>query len=193
MRSIVGDRLPKFTKEEEALVKGSFHYLGVNYYTGTFARHVRPTNGNVSSSTDKMASLSTVANGVSIGKPTGVSHFNDYPKGLHDLLVYTKEKYRNPTIYILETGMTDGDKETKYAIDDVGRVSFYNGHIRAVHRAMKQGVNVKGFFAWSLLDNFEWASGYTLRFGICYIDYKNNLTRIPKKSAFWFKDFLNAK
>ncbi|KAL0339253.1 UNVERIFIED_CONTAM: Beta-glucosidase 42, partial [Sesamum angustifolium] len=56
-----------------------------------------------------------------------------------------------------------------------------------------QGVNVKGFFAWSLLDNFEWASGYTLRFGICYIDYKNNLTRIPKKSAFWFKDFLNAK
>ncbi|KAL0346375.1 UNVERIFIED_CONTAM: Beta-glucosidase 24 [Sesamum calycinum] len=191
MRFIVGDRLPKFTKEEEALVKGSFDYLGVNYYTGTFARHVRPTNGNVSSSTDKMASLSTVANGVSIGKPTGVSHFNDYPKGLHDLLVYTKEKYRNPTIY-LETGMTDGDKETKYAIDDVGRVSFYNGHIRAVHRAMKQGVNVKGFFAWSLLDNFEWASGYTLRFGICYIDYKKPYKN-SQKVSFLVQRFLECE
>ncbi|KAK4397549.1 Beta-glucosidase 24 [Sesamum angolense] len=137
MRSIVGDRLPKFTKEEEAL--------------------------------------------------TAVSYFDDYPKGLHDLLVYTKERYNNPAIYITETGMTDGNNETKYAIDDVGRVSFYNGHIRAVHRAYEQGVNVKGFFAWSLLDNFEWGSGYTQRFGICYIDYKNKLTR-----TFWFKDFLNA-
>ncbi|KAL0308899.1 UNVERIFIED_CONTAM: Beta-glucosidase 12, partial [Sesamum radiatum] len=180
MRSIVGDRLPKFTKEEAALVKGSIDYVGLNYYTGNFARNVRPTNGNASSSTDNRASLSTVANGVSIGKPTAVSYFDDYPKGLHDLLVYTKERYNNPAIYITETGMTDGNNETKYAIDDVGRISFYNGHIRAVHRAYEQGVNVKGFFAWSLLDNFEWGSGYTQRFGICYIDYKNNLTEFPK-------------
>ncbi|KAL0373963.1 UNVERIFIED_CONTAM: Beta-glucosidase 12 [Sesamum radiatum] len=193
MRTIVGDRLPKFTKEEAELVKGSFDYVGLNYYTGNFARHVVSSGGNVSSATDNKASLSTVANGVSIGIPTAVSYFDDYPKGLHDLLVYTKERYNNPTIYITETGMTDGNNITKYAIDDDGRINFYNGHIRAVHRAIEQGVDVKGFFAWSLLDNFEWGSGYTQRFGIIYIDYQNNLTRILKESANWFKSFLSAK
>ncbi|KAL0411223.1 UNVERIFIED_CONTAM: Furcatin hydrolase, partial [Sesamum latifolium] len=193
MRSIVGDRLPKFTKEQAELVKGSFDYVGLNYYTGNFARHVVSSGGNVSSATDIKASLSTEANGVSIGTPTAVSYFDDYPKGLHDLLVYTKERYNNPTIYITETGMTDGNNITKYAIDDDGRISFYNGHIRAVHRAIEQGVDVKGFFAWSLLDNFEWGSGYTQRFGIIYIDYENDLKRIPKESADWFKNSLNAK
>ncbi|KAL0373976.1 UNVERIFIED_CONTAM: Beta-glucosidase 24 [Sesamum radiatum] len=125
---------------------------------------------------------------------TGVSIFFDYPRGLHDLLVYTKQRYNNPTIYITENGMGDVNNGTmKHATEDIERVNFYSGHLRAVRKAMKQGVRVKGFIAWSFLDTFEWGSGYTQRFGICYIDFKNKLERIPKKSAIWFKNFLNAK
>ncbi|XP_020553802.1 beta-glucosidase 12-like isoform X2 [Sesamum indicum] len=194
MQSLVGNRLPKFTKEQAAMLKGSFDYLGLNYYTANYAAHILSRTGNISSTTDNMVRLSTEINGVPIGKPTGVSSFFIYPKGLHDLLLYTKERYNNPTIYITETGMGDANNGTiKHAIEDPLRVDFYNGHLRAVHQAIQQGVNVKGFFAWSFLDTFEWVSGYTHQFGICYVDFKNKLKRIPKRSAIWIKNFLNAK
>ncbi|GFP93126.1 beta-glucosidase 24 [Phtheirospermum japonicum] len=125
---------------------------------------------------------------------TGVPIFFSYPKGLHDLLVYTKKKYNNPLIYITETGMGDQNNETlKNSINDPQRVDFYNRHIRAVGRAIEEGVNVKGLIAWSFLDNFEWGSGYTLRFGLCYVDRTNGLKRIPKKSALWFRNGLVKK
>ncbi|KAL0373997.1 UNVERIFIED_CONTAM: Beta-glucosidase 12 [Sesamum radiatum] len=179
MRSLVRNRLPKFTKEQAAMLKGSFDFIGLNYYTGNYAAYIFSHSGNISSTTDNM---------------TGVSIFFDYPRGLHDLLVYTKERYNNPTIYITENGMGDVNNGTiKHAIEDIQRVNFYNGHLRAVRKAIKQGVRVKGFIAWSFLDTFEWGSGYTQRFGICYVDFKNKLKRIPKKSAIWFEKFLNAK
>ncbi|KAG8363565.1 hypothetical protein BUALT_Bualt19G0035700 [Buddleja alternifolia] len=161
MQAAVGNRLPKFTVEQTAILKGSFDFLGVNYYTGNYASHLFSRSGNISSTTDQGVRLTTDINGVPIGEPTGVSIFYVYPKGLRDLLVYTKEKYNNPKIYITETG--------------------------------KQGVNVKGLFAWSFLDNFEWGSGYTQRFGLYYVDYKNGLKRIPKRSAIWFKNSLKQK
>ncbi|KAL2230794.1 UNVERIFIED_CONTAM: Beta-glucosidase 24 [Sesamum indicum] len=137
---------------------------------------------------------STEIDGVPMGKLTGVSIFFDYPRGLYSLLVYTKEKYNNPVIYITENGMGDVNNSTiKHAIEDIQRVNFYNGHLRAVHQAIQQGVRVKGFIAWSVLDTFEWGSGYTQRFGICYVDFINKLKRIPKRSTIWFKNFLNAK
>ncbi|XP_020553369.1 furcatin hydrolase-like isoform X2 [Sesamum indicum] len=102
MQSLVRSRLPKFTKEQAVMLKGSFDYLGLNYYTGNYAAHILSRTGNISSTTDNMVRLSTEINGVPIGKPTGVSSFFIYPKGLHDLLLYTKEKYNNPTIYITE-------------------------------------------------------------------------------------------
>ncbi|KAI3448934.1 hypothetical protein Pfo_005599 [Paulownia fortunei] len=179
MQSLVGNRLPKFTVEDSAMLKGSFDFLGLNYYTGNYAAHLSSRNGNIYSTTDNMVHLSTDIEGVPIGDPTGVSIFYVYPKGLYDLLVYTKEKYNNNTI--------------KHDIEDLHRIKFYNGHIGAVQQAIKQGVNVKGFFAWSFLDNFEWGSGYTLRFGLCYVDHNNGLKRIPKQSAIWFRNCLTKK
>ncbi|KAK4397543.1 Beta-glucosidase 12 [Sesamum angolense] len=185
MQSLVGNRLPKFTKEQSAMLKGSFDFLGLNYYTGNYAAHILSYSGNISSTTDKRVRLSTEINGVHIGKPTGVSIFFDYPRGLHDLLVYTKERYNNPTIYITENGMGDvNNGTTKHAIEDIQRVNFYNGHLRAVQKAIEQGVRVKGFIAWSFLDTFEWGSGYTQRFGICYVDFKNKLKEFLKNQLF---------
>ncbi|PIN05312.1 Beta-glucosidase, lactase phlorizinhydrolase [Handroanthus impetiginosus] len=191
MHSLVGDRLPKFTEEQSAMLKGSYDFLGLNYYTGNYAAHIVSRSGNITSTSDNRARLSTEINGVPIGDPTGVSMFYVYPQGLHDLLVYTKEKYNNPKIYITETGMGDVNNGTvEDGIKDPQRIDFYNRHLHAVRQAMDKGVNVKGFIAWSYLDNFEWGSGYFYRFGLCYVDFKNGYKRTPKQSALWFRESL---
>ncbi|KAE8037064.1 hypothetical protein FH972_009689 [Carpinus fangiana] len=116
-----------------------------------------------------------------------------YPKGLHDLLLYVKGKYHNPLIYITENGVDESNNATlslEEALADKHRIEYYYGHLSYLRKAIMDRVNVKGYFAWSLLDDFEWNSGYTIQFGIHYVDYKNELKRHPKLSAHWFKNFL---
>ncbi|KAI8545739.1 hypothetical protein RHMOL_Rhmol07G0061400 [Rhododendron molle] len=191
MRQIVGKRLPEFTPEQAKLVKGSYDFIGLNYYTGNYAANEPSSNSvNVSYSSDSMTNQTTEHNGVPIGNPTGVSIFYIFPKGLTDLLIYTKEKYNDPVIYITECGMGDyNNQTTKVGVQDYLRIYFYRRHLGALLTAIKADVKVKGFFAWAFLDNFEWGSGYTLRFGLGYIDYHDNLKRYPKRSAFWFRKF----
>ncbi|KAF7139428.1 hypothetical protein RHSIM_Rhsim07G0051400 [Rhododendron simsii] len=191
MRSIVGKRLPKFTPEQVKLVKGSFDFIGLNYYSGNFASNDPSANSvNDSYSSDSLANLTVERHGKLIGTPTAVSIFYIFPKGLQELLIYTKEKYNNPVIYITENGMGDANNVTaKEGVKDHLRIHFYRRHLGAVQNAIKAGVKVKGFFAWAFLDNFEWGSGYTLRFGLGYVDYHDNLKRYPKDSALWFRKF----
>lgn len=192
MRKTVTNRLPKFTPKQSEMVKGSFDFLGLNYYTAKYAQNDASQNNiNVSSFTDPHALLTSERNGKSLGEPSGFSGFYVYPKGLRDLLDYTKKNYKNPPIYITENGYGDANNSTLIkGIKDVKRVDFFHRHLLAVQEAIKLGVNVKGFFAWSFLDTFEWRSGYTARFGLCYVDYKDGLKRYPKSSALWFKKFL---
>ncbi|XP_043687552.1 beta-glucosidase 12-like [Telopea speciosissima] len=125
---------------------------------------------------------------------TGVAWQFVCPQGIRDLLVYTKKKYNNPVMYITENGMGELNNNSltlEEALKDDLRASFHHRHLLFVQRAMiKNGVDVRGYFVWPLLDNFEWGSGYTVRFGINYVDYKDGLKRYPKKSAIWFKKFL---
>ncbi|KAL2491490.1 Beta-glucosidase 17 [Abeliophyllum distichum] len=192
IRALVGKRLPKFTVEEATLVKGSYDFLGLNYYTSNYAANRPSVNTvNVSFSTDSQTNLTTERNGKFIGEPTGVSIFYVYPRGLKNLLVYTKQKYKNPTIYIMENGIGDANITTiKQGTNDPQRVDFYRRHFLAVKQAITEGVDVKGFLIWSFLDNFEWGSGYLQKFGIVYVDRTHGLKRYPKKSALWFKKFL---
>ncbi|KAK4383619.1 Beta-glucosidase 12 [Sesamum angolense] len=193
MQSVVGSRLPKFTKEQSAMLKGSFDFLGLNYYTAYYAADIPHNTENISSTTDPMVKLSSYdISGVAIGNPTELRGVFVSPKGLYDLLIYTKTKYKNPTIYITETGIPDRkDGPIKRAIEDLHRIDFYNIHFSTVQEAIRKGVKVKGIFGWSFLDNFEWASGYDIGYGFFYVDFKNELKRIPKLSAIWFKNFLN--
>ncbi|MQM06979.1 hypothetical protein Taro_039810 [Colocasia esculenta] len=89
---------------------------------------------------------------------------------------------------------TDSTESTPFEqmLDDQHRVKFLREHIQQVHEAIRKGVNVKGYLCWSLMDNFEWFSGYTMRFGLCYIDYKDGLKRLPKASFEWFSNFLHT-
>ncbi|KAG2629178.1 hypothetical protein PVAP13_3KG409700 [Panicum virgatum] len=197
MRKLAGNRLPKFSKEQSELVKGAFDFIGLNYYTAYFAENVPPSNSlNYSYNTDPRANLTGARNGVPIG-PTSASTwyftFYIYPKGLYELLLYVKEKYGNPTIYITENGVPEINNSSltlQEALKDDTRIQYYHDHLLSLLSALRDGANVKGYFAWSLLDDFEWASGYTLRFGINFVDYNDGLKRYPKNSAHWFKKFL---
>ncbi|XP_062017442.1 beta-glucosidase 12-like isoform X3 [Rosa rugosa] len=197
MRSLVGNRLPKFTKEQSKLLIGSFDFLGLNYYTANYAADAPHYNSvNASYLTDAHATLSYVLNGFPIGPKAASDWLYVYPRGIRDLLLYTKTKYNDPLIYVTENGIdefNDPKLTLEVSLNDTQRVDYYYRHLYYLQRAIKDGVNVKGYFAWSLLDNFEWNSGYTVRFGINYVDYKNGQNRHPKLSAHWFKRFLKKR
>ncbi|XP_075094991.1 furcatin hydrolase [Nicotiana tabacum] len=193
MCKIVGNRLPKFTTEQAEIVKGSCDFMGLNYYTSFYVADniFTPSKENISYSTDYQVNQTVERNGELIGEPTGSAFFFVVPRGLLEVLVYTKEKYNNPKIYITENGMSDGNvRMVQEGIKDFQRVDFLRRHLMALNTAIKRGVDVKGYFAWSFLDNFEWTSGYTQKFGLNYVDYKDNLKRYPKRSALWLKKFL---
>ncbi|KAE9462192.1 hypothetical protein C3L33_05912, partial [Rhododendron williamsianum] len=198
MRTLVGTRLPNFSKEQSQMLKGSIDFLGLNYYTAKYVEHAAPNsnNANPSYNTDYQVSLTTQKDGVPIG-PKGASDWLfDYPRGIYDTLLYIKKNYNNPLIYITENGIDEVNNETlslEEALEDNKRVDYFCGHLSFLLRAIKDGANVKGYFAWSLLDNFEWGLGYTSRFGINYVDFNDGLKRYPKLSARWFKDFLKQE
>ncbi|XP_068647342.1 beta-glucosidase 12-like [Aristolochia californica] len=196
MREIVGKRLPKFTRKQSRLVKGSFDFIGLNYYTTYYATDGgTPNSVNLSYSTDSHSILSGKLNGIPIGPQAASRWLFVYPRGIRELLLYTKRRYKNPIIYITENGISEENNETlplHQALQDPMRIDYYHGHLLNVEEAIRGGARVKGYFAWSLLDNFEWADGYTIRFGINFVDFKNGLKRYRKQSSYWFEKLLKA-
>ncbi|CAI8592228.1 unnamed protein product [Vicia faba] len=194
MRSLVGKRLPEFSKKQAILLKGSFDFLGLNYYTSNYATNApQLKNSKPNYNTDFHANLTTERNGIPIGPRAASNWLYVYPKGIQELLLYVKKMYNNPLIYITENGVDEFNDPTlslEKALIDTFRIDYYYHHLYYIKSAMRNGVNIKGYFAWSLLDNFEWSSGYSVRFGINFVDYKNGLKRYQKLSANWFKNFL---
>jgi beta-glucosidase len=96
--------------------------------------------------------------------------------------------YGNPDVYITENGMAARDVPDEHGfVIDRGRIMYLRDHLLAMHDAIETGANVKGYYAWSLLDNFEWARGYTPRFGLIRVDFQS-LKRIPKESFHWYSE-----
>ncbi|XP_028787395.1 beta-glucosidase 24-like [Neltuma alba] len=186
----VGKRLPKFSKRQSLLVKGSFDFIGVNYYTTYYAYNIPCESKNQTALTDACFNFTTERNGVPIGPKAGSDWLYIYPRGIQNVLEYTKKKLNNPIIYITENGCNEVDNGRK-SLNDTMRIDYISRHLVYVRRAMRNGVKVKGYFAWSLLDDFEWIFGYTSRFGIIHVDFKNGQKRYRKRSALWFKTFLH--
>jgi beta-glucosidase len=109
------------------------------------------------------------------------------PEGLTRLLVRLRDDYAPPPMYVTENGAAYPDTAVDGVVDDPERRAYLEAHLRAMHAAMDAGVDVRGFFQWSLLDNFEWAYGYGQRFGIVYVDYATQ-RRIPKASALYYAE-----
>ncbi|WJX51701.1 Beta-glucosidase 12 [Trifolium repens] len=199
MVSFVGNRLPKFTKEQSKMLIGTFDFIGINYYTSNYAANIPYSNNDTTKPTyfkDTHVNLTTERNGIPIGPRAASPWLFVYPRGIQELLLYTKTKYNNPLIYITENGMdeiNDPMLSLEESLKDTYRIDYYYRHLYYISSAIKHGVKVEGYFAWSLLDNFEWMAGFTRRFGINFVDYKDSLKRHHKHSAHWFRNFLKKQ
>jgi len=110
--------------------------------------------------------------------------------GLHALLLRLRRDYGDLPVYITENGAAfDGEEVVDGRVEDPQRVAYLRDHLAALERAVADGVDVRRYYAWSLLDNFEWEHGYSKRFGIVHVDYATQ-RRTPKRSALWFRDYI---
>lgn len=190
MKQRLGNRLPKFSSEEKKMIKGSSDFFGLNHYTTMLASNVSEFNGelnvygNGGISEDQDVNLEVDSSWKLTSMKWAV-----VPWGCRKLLEWIDERYNRPEIYITENGCASNDVVVDGKVDDQNRIEFYKSYLLECKKAIDNGVNLKGYFAWSFMDNFEWALGYDKRFGLCYVDY-NTLERIPKKSANWFKEVM---
>uniref|UniRef100_A0A1I7XXV3 Myrosinase 1 n=1 Tax=Steinernema glaseri TaxID=37863 RepID=A0A1I7XXV3_9BILA len=187
-------RLPKFTKKEIEDLRGSADFLGINYYFGFLATSTEVNDPNYVNMTGK--SQWEMDAGVFPyysskwpevgGKDSQVRH---YPDGLYNVLNYVRKNYNNTPVYITENGVVDTPGED---YNDVTRIFYIRGHLQATQKAItKDGCNVKGYTYWSLMDNFEWSSGYNSKFGLYKVDFaSSNKIRIPKNSVKWYRHVI---
>ncbi|KAJ7975201.1 putative Beta-glucosidase [Quillaja saponaria] len=195
MKNNVRDRLPTFSEEEVKMVKGSLDYVGINQYTTYYMQDIGPRQPQKDLSYQQDWNVGYVyeKNGVPIGPLEYSGWLYNVPWGLRKALLYIKERYGNPTVILAENGMDDpGNVTFSKGLHDTTRINYYKDYLLQLKQAVDDGANVVGYFAWSLLDNFEWRLGYTSRFGIVYVDFKT-LKRYPKMSARWFKKMLTRK
>ncbi len=119
-----------------------------------------------------------------------------YPDGIRGSINWVSRRYNHPVIYIFENGVSvPGETELplSQALHDTFRVDFYKGYINAVIKSVTEdGADVRGYFAWALMDNFEWADGYSTRFGLTYVDYRNDQKRYIKDSFLWYSVFISS-
>ena len=115
-----------------------------------------------------------------------------YPEALTDVLDWVTARYGRMPLYITENGAALPDPEpVDGRLDDPERIAYLRDHLRAVHAALANGTDLRGYFAWSLLDNFEWSQGFAKRFGLVHVDYRTQ-KRTPKASARWYAEVIRS-
>ncbi|KAL5604703.1 uncharacterized protein BROUX77_004889 [Berkeleyomyces rouxiae] len=186
MREQLGSRLPEFTDEERELVLGSNDFYGMNHYTSNYAKH----KDGPAPAWDFVGHMDLSfwnKTGDCIGEETQSAWLRPNPEGFRNLLVWLSKRYNYPTIYVTENGTSvkgENDLIIGDMVNDDFRVKYFDTYVHAMAKACEEDkVIVKGYLAWSLMDNFEWADGYQTRFGVVAVDYEDDQKRYPKKSA----------
>lgn len=164
---------PQIGPQDMQIIAAEVDFIGLNYYT----RNVYQSDGQGWFTT------------LPAQPPLTEMGWEITPSSLTEMLVDLHQQYTLPPIYITENGAAMPDRLVDGQVDDPARVAYFDAHLNAVHDALEQGVDVRGYFAWSLLDNFEWALGYSKRFGIYYVDYATQ-QRYPKTSALAYQALL---
>jgi beta-glucosidase len=164
---------PEILDGDMEIISHAVDFLGVNYYTRAVYR----------------ADEEEVYLQIDPPEPRTDIGWEIYPTAFTKLLVSLNKTYKLPPIYITENGAAMADKMVGGKVDDQDRVDYYQSHLNAVNDAIEQGVAIKGYFAWSLMDNFEWAEGYLKRFGIVHVDYDTQV-RTVKSSGLAYKTLI---
>ena len=161
---------------DEEIIGAPIDYIGINYYMRQTANAGPPGAPFGMGAPDAPADVEKTDFGWEV-----------FPDGLFNVLCRVQYDYRPKAIYITENGCSYGDApDANGEVKDARRVSYYERHLAAVHQAIQVGVPVKGYYAWSLLDNFEWGEGFAQRFGIVWVGFETQ-ERILKDSAHWYK------
>lgn len=167
-------------------------FLGMNYYSSHFLQAYEGESRIYNNSTGEKGTSVFGLKGIGArvtnpAVPTTDWDWPIYPQGMHDQLVRIMRDYPNyKKVFIAENGMGYKDDFVNGKIDDTPRIEYVTRHLEAVLQAIAEGVNVKGYYIWSLMDVLSWSNGYNKRYGLFYIDYRDQ-RRYPKKSAYWYK------
>ncbi len=172
---VFGEAWPRWPADDAALIRQPIDFLGVNYYTRSVTRF-DPHAWLLQAGPEPQPRATYTETGWEVCAPA-----------LTDALVWVKDRYGNPPIYVTENGaaffdppVVEGD-----ALADPLRAAYLRQHIAAVHAAMDRGVDVRGYFVWSLLDNFEWAHGYSKRFGLVHVDFQTQKRTLKDSARFY--------
>lgn len=157
MKRIVGARLPVFTDEQKRMIKGSSDFFGINHYTSRYAKYGVSTNPGYDKDTQAMDSILN-DKGEQIGIVASPPWLYVVPWGFRKILNWISRRYSYPMIYVTENGV--GERETgRMNLNDTVRVNYYSEYLKNLFLSIQDGSRVRGYMAWSLLDNFEWAYG----------------------------------
>jgi beta-glucosidase len=178
LQQIFGDAWPQWPADDYALIRQPLDFVGINYYTRSVTR----------------AAPSYPLDAGAMRQPSGTyteTGWEVFPQGLTDLLLWFKNTYGDLPIYITENGAAFFDPPVAEGgrIRDPLRIDYIRKHLGAIHDAIAAGVDVRGYMAWSLLDNLEWSLGYSKRFGLVHVDYGTQ-RRTPKDSARWYSGII---
>ena len=182
MREIFGEAWPEWPDDDLRAIRQPIDFLGINYYTRKVERY-HPD----------MLPLRTKH----VPQPDRIqteTHWEVFPEALTRVLLWVTERYGKPPIYITENGAAfyDPPQAIDGRIDDPLRVEYYRQHLRAAHDAISRGVDLRGYYAWSLLDNYEWSLGYSKRFGLVHVDYSTQ-QRTVKSSGRYYASVIASR
>ena len=178
-KSLISESDLNFIKQGDLnIISTKTDFLGVNYYSRAVIRN------------EEIDEKNNLPRNVDMGPKTDFG-WEIYPPGIYDLLMKLKNEYKVQNIYITENGCSYGDgPNSEGKINDKRRIEYYHSHLTELKRAIEDGVSCSGYFAWSLMDNFEWAQGFSQRFGLIWVDFET-LERIPKDSYYWYKKYIS--
>jgi beta-glucosidase len=166
---------------DEKIVRAAFDFVGLNYYTTALVKAAPQGNGIPGLDTDALwATMHGEHSMTDIG-------WTVYPRGFHDILLTMAQETRGLPIEITENGASyNTAPDARGRVHDAARIEYLRGHLQAAARAIRDGVPIRAYHCWSLLDNFEWAQGYSQRFGIVHVDFANGQRRTIKDSGLWY-------
>ena len=179
MAEIFGEAWPEWPQHDFDLIRQPIDFLGINYYTRNVVRH-EETSWPLKAVPVRQKQATYTETGWEV-----------FAQGLTDTLSWIRKRYGDIAQYVTENGAAfyDPPAASGGRVADPLRIDYYRSHLRAVHAAIQQGVDVRGYFAWSLLDNLEWSLGYSKRFGLVHVNFET-LERTPKDSARFYADVI---
>ncbi|MFA5293283.1 MAG: family 1 glycosylhydrolase [Phycisphaerae bacterium] len=173
------DFLPQIQDGDLEIISTKPDYLGVNYYHRMVVKPLRSKN--------KLSFQ--IVDAKELGTPYSEMGWEIYPEGLYEIVKTVASEYTNE-IYITENGVSYADKISSDGfVHDAKRIDYLQQHLQQVEKCIRNGVNIKGYFAWTLMDNFEWELGWTQKFGLVYLDRKT-LNRVIKDSGIWYRNLI---